>query len=370
MVKSVSKSVGDVLAGLLIVGVALLIGESPRPTAPATNDAATRGKIVRYVRDKFGVPENIRLTADPLQPAAYPAFLQTTITSDDGKQKRPNNAFITKDHRYLILGQLYMVTADPQDEVVQHVREQFKIPASSTVTATPFSASPYPNLLTTNVTVDDGKRKATQSFYLTKDRRCLVLGSVFNLGVDPRREALQTLKTENEPSQGAASAPVTIVEFGDLQCPMCARLHDFLEKDLLPKYGDKVRIVYKEFPLASIHDWTLTASVACECAYQINPRTYVPLRSMIYKNQPSITGPTVRDVMLSYGEQVGLDRLRFAACIDSKATLPHVEADFKEGQAVGVSSTPTCFVNGKMVVGFTSPDAFYKMVDETLRAAK
>jgi protein-disulfide isomerase len=174
----------------------------------------------------------------------------------------------------------------------------------------------------------------------------------------------------NEPSQGSVSAPVTIVEFGDLQCPMCARLHDFLESDLLPKYGDKVRIVYKEFPLVMIHDWTLTASVACQCAYQINPGAYVPLRSMIYKNQASINAMNVRDLMLSYGEQAGLDRLRFAACIDSKATLPHVEADFKEGQAVGVSSTPTCFVNGKMVVGFTSPDAYYKMVDETLRAAK
>jgi protein-disulfide isomerase len=369
-VKNVSKLVVAILAGLLLVGGALLIGDSPRPAAPATSDAATLGKIVRYVRAKFGVPEAVKLTADPLQPAVYSAFLQTTITSDDGQKKHPNNAFITKDHRYLILGQLYLVTADPMDEIVQRVREQFKVPASSSVTAAPFTASPYPNLLATNVTVDDGKHKAMQSFYLTKDRRCLVVGSIFNLGVDPRREVLQTLKTQDEPSQGAAGAPVTIVEFGDLQCPMCARLHDFLERDLLPKYKDKVRIVYKEFPLASIHDWTLTASVACECAYQISPRAYVPLRSMIYKNQPSINAANVRDLMLSYGEQVGLDRLRFAACIDSKATLQHVEADFKEGRAVGVSSTPTCFVNGKMVVGFTSPDAFYRMVDETLRAAK
>jgi protein-disulfide isomerase len=369
-VKTVSRSVGVVLAGLVIVGGALLIGESPRPTAARADDAATRNKIVRYVRAKFGVPEDVTLTADPLQPAACPAFLQTTVISDSGKDKHPNNAYVTKDHRYLILGQLYVVTADPMDELVQHVREQFKVPASSSVTATPFATSPFPNLLATNVTVDDGRRKATQAFYLTKDHGCLVVGSVFNLGVDPRREALETIKTADEPSQGAANAPVTIVEFGDLQCPMCARLHDFLESDLLPKYRNKVRIVYKEFPLAMIHDWTLTASVACECAYRINPRTYVPLRSMIYKNQGSLTGANVRDVMLSYGEQVGLDRLQFASCIDSKATLPHVEADYKEGQALGITSTPTCFVNGGMIVGFTSPDAYYKMVDETLRAAK
>ncbi|MBZ5543338.1 MAG: DsbA family protein [Acidobacteriia bacterium] len=368
--KRISQSAAAVLAGLLLGGGALLIGESPRSPATATNDAATRDKIVRYIRAKFGVPEGVVLTADPLQPASYPAFLQTTIISDNGKEKHPNNAYVTKDRRYLIMGNLYLVTANPQDEVVQHVREQFKIPAATSVVATPFRASPYPNLLTTTVTVDDGKRKATQNFYLTKDNRCLVVGNIFNLGVDPRREALQTLKTANEPSQGSVSAPVTIVEFGDLQCPMCARLHDFLESDLLPKYGNKVRIVYKEFPLASIHDWTLAASVACQCAYQLSPATYVPLRSMIFKNQTSINATNVRDLMLSYGEQAGLDRLQLAACIDSKASLPHVEKDFQEGQAVGVSSTPTCFVNGKMVVGFPSADAYYKMVDETLRAAK
>ena len=368
--KSTSKFVVAVVAGLLFVGGALLIGDSPRPAAPAPNDAATRGKIVRYVRAKFGVPDRIKLTADPLQPAVYSAFLQTTIISDDGKNKHPNNAFVTKDHRYLILGQLYLVKGNPEDEVVQHVREQFKVPDSSTVTATPFTASPYPNLLTSKVTVEKGGQKATQDFYLTKDRRCLVLGTIFNLGVDPRQEVLRTLKTANEPSQGAANAPVTIVEFSDLQCPMCARLHDFLETDLLPKYPNKVRIVYKEFPLVSIHDWTLTAAVACECAYRVKPGADIPLRSMIYKNQRSITSANVRDLMLSYGEQVGLDRLRFAACIDSKATLPHVEADFKEGKALGINATPTCFVNGRMVVGFTSPETYYKMVDETLRAAK
>jgi len=367
---SISKSVGAILVGLLLLGGSLLIGESTRPAVPAASDTAVQDKILRYVRARFGVAEGVKLTADPLRPASYPAFLQTTITSDDGKQKRPTNAFITRDRRYLILGNLYQVTGDPKDEVVQRVREQFKLPSSTSVTATPFRPSLYPNLLATTITVDDGKNKEVQNFYLTKDNRCLVVGAVFNLGLDPRREALQALKTVNEPSQGSVSAPVTIVEFGDLQCPMCARLHDFLESDLLPKYGDKVRIVYKEYPLVMIHDWTLTASVACQCAYQINPGAYVPLRSMIYKNQGSINAMNVRDLMLSYGEQAGLDRLRFAACIDSKATLPHVEADFKEGQAVGVSSTPTCFVNGKMVVGFSSPDAFYKMVDETLRAAR
>jgi protein-disulfide isomerase len=354
----------------LVMGGAGLLAQAGRPEAGPTSDAAMRERILLYVRAKFGVPDSVKLTADPLRPFTYPGFLETTITADDGKQKHVNSAFVTKDSRYLILGTLYTVVADPASEIVQHVREQFKVPVTSGVTAGPLRSSPYPNLLATAVTVDDGKQKQTQDFYVTRDNRCLVVGSVFDLGVDPRREALGVITTANQPGHGSANAPVIVVEFSDLQCPMCARVHDFLEKELLPKYGDKVRVVYKELPLASIHDWSVTGSIANQCAYQINPATYVPYRSLIFKNQSSFNAANARDLLLDYGEQVGLDRLRLAACIDAKASLPRVEENFREGQAVGVTRTPTCFVNGRMVVGLESADAFYKVVDEALRVAK
>jgi len=354
---------------LLVAGSAAWIGMAVQPGSPAGNDAAARDKIERFVRAKFGVPDSTKLTVDPLEPSLHPGFLKTTITSDDGKQKRPNPALVTKDYRYLILGNMYAVGSDRQGEMVQRVREQFKIPANVTVSAASPRASPYADLMATAFTVDDGKQKQTQDFYVTKDNRFFVLGTVFNLTADVKRDVLKTLSTVNQPTQGPVTAPVTLVEFGDLQCPTCARLHEFLEGNLIPKYGDKVRVVYKDFPLFAIHDWTLTASVANQCAYQINPETYVPFRTLIFKNQTIINATNVRDLMLSYGEQVGLDRLRLAACIDSKASLPRLEANLREGQAVGVVSTPTSFINGKMVVGMPSEDIL-KAVDEALRAAR
>lgn len=360
-----------VVLGLsLVMGGAWLLAQAGRPEAGPTSDAAMRERILLYVRAKFGVPDSVKLTADSLRSSIYPGFLETTITADDGKQKHLNSAFVTKDSRYLILGNLYTVVADPASEIVQRVREQFKIPVTSGVTADPLRNSPYPGLLTTAVTVDDGKQKQTQDFYVTTDNRCLVVGSVFDLGVDPRREALGVITTANQPSHGPASAPVTVVEFSDLQCPMCARVHDFLEKELLPKYGDKVRVVYKEFPLPTIHEWSLLGSIANQCAYQINPATFAPYRSLIFKNRNSLNATNARDLLLDYGEQVGLDRFRLAACIDSKASLPRIEENVREGNLVGVRATPTSFVNGKMVVGLESAEAFYKVVDEALRVAK
>jgi protein-disulfide isomerase len=190
------------------------------------------------------------------------------------------------------------------------------------------------------------------------------------LTIDPRREALRAIVTANQPSQGPPHAPVTIVEFSDLQCPMCARLHEFLEKELLPKYGDKVRLVFKEFPLVTIHDWTLTASIANQCVYQINPQAYAPFRSLVFQNQSSINATNARDLLLSYGEQVGVDRVRLAGCLDAKAALPRIEENAREGKILNIQFTPTCFINGRKVVGMPSADAYYKAVDEALRDAK
>lgn len=369
MIKRLGKYIGAFLGILLMTSSVWLATSEGRPDASGIGDAATRDRILRYVRARFGVPDSVTLTMDPLRPFTYPDFLQTVITADDGKQKHTNSAFLTEDRHFLILGSLFMAGADPQSEMVQHLRKLFNIPAASSVTAGPLRDSQFPNLLATAVTVDDGKGKQVQNFYVTKDKRCLVLGTIYDLLLEPKQEALRTLSTENQPCLGPASAPVTVVEFSDLQCPSCARVHEFLEKELVPKYGSKVRVVYKEFPLPMIHDWSLMGSIANQCAYQISPATYVPYRSLIFKNQSRFNATNARDLLLDYGEQVGLDRFRLGACIDAKASLPRVEDNAKEGNVVGVTHTPTSFVNGKMVIGLESPDVFYKAVDEALRLA-
>lgn len=358
---------------LLLAGGTFVIAKSSqtRPPAGAASESEMRNKVVRFVRDRFGVPDNITITADPLKPAIHPNFLQTTIVTDNGKEKHNNTVFVTQDHRLLIIGNLIKVASEPKSELVQRLREQFKIPATMSMTATDFSPSAtFPNFLASTVTVDDGKQPQKQDFFMTRDPRYLVVGSIFNLTVDPRLHALRTINTANSPSLGPLTAPVTIVEFADLQCPSCGRMHEFLENEVLPKYKGKVRVVYKDFPIISIHSWTLTATVANQCVYQINPSAYVPFRSLVYKNQGSINATNVRELMISYGEQIGVDRLRLAACVDSRSSLPRIEASLKEAQAVGVQSTPTSFINGRMLVGMPNVEAYYKAIDEALRASK
>ncbi len=257
-----------------------------------------------------------------------------------------------------------------QEKVLRFLRERFGIPETVKLTMTPLRKSALAGLYEASVTVDDGKQKKTQNILLSRDLRYMVMGDVLDLGAGAKPDAAPPISVRNRPSQGPANAPVTIVEFEDLQCPMCARVHDFLENQLLPRYPGKVRVLYKEFPLVSIHDWSLTAAIANQCAYELNPQTYVPYRTLIFRNQATFNAANARDLLLTYGEQAGVDRVRLAGCLDAKSTLPRIEEDLGDGKRLNVVSTPTCFINGRMIVGLPSVDAYYNAVNDALRGSR
>jgi protein-disulfide isomerase len=256
------------------------------------------------------------------------------------------------------------------EKVVQYLRERFGIPGSVKLALGPFRNTFDPNLFEVTVTLDDGKEKKDQKLLVSKDGRHLILGEVYDLTVDLREVALRTISTKDQPAQGPESAPVTIVEYADLQCPTCARLHEFLENELLPKYGDKVRVIFKEFPLTGIHDWAEKAAIASECGYQLSPEGFVSYRTLIFKNQVSINASNARDMLLSLAAQAGIDSLKLAACLDSQASRPRVEEGLREGKQLGVTSTPTSYVNGRLVLSLPDAQDFYSVVDEALRAQK
>jgi protein-disulfide isomerase len=144
-------------------------------------------------------------------------------------------------------------------------------------------------------------------------------------------------------------------------------MHEFLVNRLLPKYGDKVRVVFKEYPLTQIHDWALTAALASACVYSMKPDAYVAYHTKVFENQTVITAASAQNQLLRLAEQLGVDLAQLRSCVDSKQTMPEIESDFKEAQTLGVSSTPTFFINGKMLVGGPPPEEFYKVIDEALQ---
>ena len=326
--------------------------------------AVSPANIIQYVRDRFEVPPAVNVDAQPVHRSPFPHFYQTFVTLDDGKQKRVSDVFITDDARCFIAGNLFAMTGTTSAEIARCVRDAAKLPATAEVTVGPFAKTGFPGFLKSSVTVRDGTNVQTGELYITQDHRT----GIFGLVLPFRREFVeQLIDTRNQPSIGPANAPVTIVEYADLECPMCAYFQKFLESELLPHYAEKVRIVFKEFPITS-HPWSTTAAVANECAEQIDPSKFLNYRTLIFANQESISPTNLREQLLSLGEQAGLNRVNLSSCLDTKASQGRIEASRNEAQTLGVNKTPTFFINGRIVVGIRSAQSFYSIIDDALAA--
>lgn len=151
-------------------------------------------------------------------------------------------------------------------------------------------------------------------------------------------QPVQNISVDDDPSRGAANAPVTVVEFTDFQCPACAAMHPVLE-DVLKSYGDKVRFVVRDFPLHQ-HEH---ARKAAEAANAANAQgKFFEYITLLFKNQKALDIASLK----KYASELGLDRSRFDAALDRGVYAAEVKKDVTDGEMYGVGSTPTIFVNG------------------------
>ena len=362
---------GDVVAlwcGLLtLMATSFLWGDARRPGpvgGSEINKFAGPANVEQYFHDRFRIPESTNVHAQPLRAADVPNFYQTVVTVNDGKQTRAFNAFITDDARCVALGSVFALSGGSNADIIRCVRRAASLPPAAKITVGAFSKTRLQGFLRSTVTVELGTKSEKGDLLVTEGQRVGALGMLLPF----RRDYVeQLIDINDQPSIGAAHAPVTVVEYADLECPGCASFQKFLETEFLPKYSSRVRMVVKEFPL-SFHPWSMTAAVANECAYQINPTAFFGYRSIIFGNQTTISAANVRVRLLTLGEEAGLDRLRLASCLDAKASRGRIEASQLEADTLGINGTPTVSINGRVVWGPT-PAAFCRMVDEALATA-
>ncbi len=144
---------------------------------------------------------------------------------------------------------------------------------------------------------------------------------------------------ERDHAQGPASAPVTLVEYGDYECPHCGAAYPVVKK-LQEKLGAKLRFVFRNFPLNSMHPHAEHAAEAAEAAASQNK--FWEMHDWIFEHQDSIEDQDLLDA----GKTLGLDAARFVKDMKSQAFLPRVKEDFQSGVRSGVNGTPTFFING------------------------
>jgi protein-disulfide isomerase len=207
--------------------------------------------------------------------------------------------------------------------------------------------------------------------YVTPDQKFAVTGDLVPFGADPFAPAREDLKAANGPSHGPADAPVTIVEFGDLECPACKAAQPNLNK--LLEEEPKVKLIFQNFPLESLHKWALLGAKYVDCVSQQGSDTAFKFISTVYAHQGEIT-PDIADAKLKeYAKEAGANADSAAACVAKPETDARIRKSIALGEKMAVNSTPTFFINGRKVVGFgnnTPYDVVKAIVEYNLPAAK
>jgi protein-disulfide isomerase len=209
-----------------------------------------------------------------------------------------------------------------------------------------------PDLQEVDVHFNYQGRTQDETFYLSRDGQHIIRGVVYNLGQNPFQEDLAKLKTSGAPSFGPANAAVTVVEFGDFECPNCKEEAKTLRDNVPSQFPTQVRVVFKDFPLEQIHPWAKAASIAGRCINQQSPAAFWKYHDWIYEHQTEITPDNLKTQVMDFAKTAqDIDGLQFGRCIDTKATEADVDASISEGHSLHVDATPTVFLNGRRLIG-------------------
>lgn len=175
------------------------------------------------------------------------------------------------------------------------------------------------------------------------------------------------VSADDDPALGDKNSPVTIIEFSDFQCPFCSRFREQTFDQIKTNYIDtgKVRFVYRDFPLSSIHPMAQKGAEAAECADEQGK--FWEYHDLLFQKQQewTVTGaPTLKQ----YAKDLGLDSSKFDDCLDSSKYQQEVSKDLNDGSAAGVQGTPAFFINGQLVSGAQPYTAFQSAIEQALKS--
>lgn len=176
----------------------------------------------------------------------------------------------------------------------------------------------------------------------------------------PQAATLADVLIDDDPALGSPKAPVTIVEFSDYECPYCRKWQNEVWPQIQAAYPTQVRLVYRDFPLAGIHANAVPAAEAANCAG--DQGRYWDYHKRLFTLDEPIDAKNFAD----YAEQLGMDRARFEACLQDGSFRDEVVKDYQDGNDLGITGTPTFFVNGYRIVGALPFEAFQQVIEQML----
>jgi protein-disulfide isomerase len=278
----------------------------------------------------------------------------------------------------LALGCKAQPAAPLTDQMLNHrievmIRSQFNIPANYTITLGARTPSQLPGYQTLPVSISTGSTATVVDFLLSADNKTLARLEKYDLVNDP----LFSINVAGRPIRGNPDAKVTVISFDDLECPFCARMHQTLFPATLEHYKDKVRFIYKDWPLLERHPWAMRAAIDSDCLAAQSGDVYWQYVDYIHEHGDEVNGNSQNlaksfDALDRIARQQGtlgkLDSVRLDACL-LRQDDSQVRASMKDGDALHVNGVPALFIDGEFINGAVPQSQVWSAIDRALRAA-
>jgi protein-disulfide isomerase len=177
---------------------------------------------------------------------------------------------------------------------------------------------------------------------------------------DQQKPTRYDVPIDNDPVQGSENAAITLIEFSDYECPYCTKWQTEVLPQLLEAYGNKIRFVYKDFPLIGLHDNAAPAAEAADCAGEQGK--YWEYHDLLFNGKLKLSTAAFKE----YANRLNLDAPKFDDCLTSRRFQSEVEDDYNFATNLGIRSTPTFFINGLALVGAQPLEVFQQVIDQEL----
>jgi protein-disulfide isomerase len=205
-----------------------------------------------------------------------------------------------------------------------------------------------PSLADVTVGLKNAEGQQITRFFVTPDGKYAVVGDLVPFGADPFAPVRQQLEAKaHGPARGPADSKITIVEFSDLQCPSCKAAQPTIDRLLTDV--PEARFVFQNFPLEQLHPWAFKAATYADCIGRDNNENFWKFVHAVYDNQEKVLPQNADEKLKQFAAEAGEDANRIAGCAADPETAARVRESQELGKAVGVTGTPTLFINGRAI---------------------
>jgi protein-disulfide isomerase len=250
------------------------------------------------------------------------------------------------------------VSADGQPDpatLERFLRRYYAWPADLvSLKVSPFKPAAMPGMLSATVQAipKAGKGEVeTIDFQISADGRFLLEKAPIRVEPDPYREIRDQIDLRDQPAFGSAVPRVTIVEYGDLQCSFCKSAVTVIRQDIPRDFSREVRIVFKNYPLWEMHPWAWDAAAAGSCIYKQKADAFWPYHDWAYEQQGRFSPEQFKKAASAFAQTQGVDLAKYNTCLTDPDTRAAIERSLQEGKAVGVTGTPSFYINGHHIEG-------------------